>query len=64
MDVAVVADRIAAIRRIAENLKSARAGLTDIRKGVDALSERLGDLRTEILAQVVDVERELVDADR
>ena len=64
MDIAVVADRIAAIRRIAENLKSARAGLTDIRKGVDALSERLGDLRTEILAQVVDVERELVDADR
>lgn len=60
IDVAIVADRVATIRRIAENLKSARAGLTDIRKGVDALSERLGDLRSEILAQVTDVERELV----
>ena len=62
IDVAVVADRIATIRRVAENLRSARAGLTDIRKGADTISERLGELRTEILAQVADVERELVGA--
>ena len=63
MDVAVVADRIATIRRLADHLRSARAGLTDIRKGVDTLSERLGDLRTEILTQVADVEHELATAD-
>lgn len=63
MDVVVVADRVATIRRLADHLRSARAGLTDIRKGVDTLSERLGDLRTEILVQVADVERELTTAD-
>jgi hypothetical protein len=63
IDVAVVSDRIAAIRRIAENLRSARAGLTEIRKGAETISERLGEMRTEILAQVADVERELVGAD-
>jgi hypothetical protein len=62
LDVAVIAERVASIRRMAESLKGARAGLTDIRKGVDALHERLGDLRTEILAQVADVEHELVSA--
>ncbi|MBI5157799.1 MAG: hypothetical protein HZA58_07290 [Acidimicrobiia bacterium] len=62
LDVTVVADRVATIRRMAESLKSARAGLTDIRKGVDALHERLGDLRSEILAQVADIENELVGA--
>ncbi|HAX82704.1 MAG TPA: hypothetical protein DCY40_09070 [Actinobacteria bacterium] len=63
IDVAVVSDRIATIRRIAENLRSARAGLTEIRKGAETISERLGEMRTEILAQVADVERELVGAD-
>lgn len=63
MDATIVADRIATIRRLADHLRSARAGLTDIRKGVDTLSERLGDLRTEILAQVADIEHELTVAD-
>ena len=59
MDVAVVSDRIAAIRRLADHLRSARSGLTEIRKNVDLMSERLGDVRTEILGLVADVEREL-----
>ena len=57
MDVAVVSDRIAAIRRLADHLRSARSGLTEIRKNVDLTSERLGDVRTEILGLVADVER-------
>ena len=60
MDAAVVADRIAAIKRLADNLKSAKTTLTDIRKNVDGLAERLTDMRTDILSQVADVERELV----
>ncbi len=62
IDTGLVTERVATIRRLADGLRGARAGLTEIRKGVDTLSERLGELRTEILAQVADVERELAGA--
>lgn len=59
LDLATVTDRVASIRRLAESLRGARTTLTEIRKGVDGLSERLGELRSDLLDQVADVEREI-----
>ncbi len=60
LDVAVVADRVAGIRRLADQLKTSRAGLTTIRQHVDTMYERLGEVRTDMLGLVADVERELL----
>jgi hypothetical protein len=59
LDVSAMTERAASIRRLAEHLRTARSSLTEIRKAVEGLHERLGDLRTDILDQVVEMEREL-----
>lgn len=59
IDLAVIADRVAAIRRTAESLKGARTSLTAIKSGVEGLHDRLGELRHDLLDQVADIEREL-----
>ena len=59
LDTALVADRIATIRRLAEGLSTARTALTKVRDGVDALHVRLGEMRGELLDQVAEVERAL-----
>ncbi|OFW67377.1 MAG: hypothetical protein A2Z12_06670 [Actinobacteria bacterium RBG_16_68_21] len=57
IDVGAVADGVVSIRKLAEQLRSARATLTNVRKSVDGLSDTLGDLRNDLLDRAAVIER-------
>jgi len=59
IDVAGVADEVASIRKLADQLRTARATLTTVRKSIDALGDQLGDLRSDLLDRTSAIERAL-----
>ena len=56
-DAGAIAAEVVAIRRLTEQLRSARATLTNVRKSVDGLSDTLGELRSDLLDRATAIER-------
>jgi hypothetical protein len=59
IDVAAVTDEVTSIRKLADQLRTARATLTSVRKSVDGLGDTLGDLRSDLLDRTAAIERAL-----
>jgi hypothetical protein len=59
IDGAVVSDRLERLRKMAERFKQCRKALTDVHKNITKVHESLGDMRTDLLEHVDDLEREL-----
>lgn len=57
VDLTTLNDAVASIRKLAEQLRSARATLTTVRRSVDGLSDSLGELRADLLDRVSAIER-------
>ncbi len=57
IDLTSVADEVASIRKLADQLRSARATLTGVRKSVEGLGDTLGELRTDLLDRAAAIER-------
>jgi len=62
VDVAAVSDEVASIRKLADQLRSARGTLTGVRKSVDGLSDTLGELRSDLLERASGIERAVATA--
>ena len=59
VDPAVVADRLERLRKMAERFKQCRTSLTDVQKSVAKVHDSLGEMRSDLLDHVDDLEREL-----
>ena len=62
VDVAAVNDEVVSIRKLADQLRSARGTLTGVRKSVDGLSDTLGELRSDLLERASGIERAVATA--
>jgi len=57
IDTVAVSDEVSSIRKLADQLRSARAVLTGVRKSVDGLGDTLGELRADLLDRASAIER-------
>jgi hypothetical protein len=60
VDLAMVGDEVISIRKLADQLRTARTALTGVRKSIEGLSDTLGEVRTDLLDRVSNIERALV----
>ena len=62
IDVATIGDEVDSIRKLADQLRTAWATLTGMRKSVDGLGDTLGELRTDLLTRATTIERAIAAA--